>query len=191
MQNPLFPLLTLAILGTSPLFAAPAAVVIEAETAAEIEAPMVIVSADRVPPGTEFVAGASEGRYLEIPEKAGNPPKLEAGMARFEIEVPADGKYTLWARVYWEGECSNSFTVQVNDAAPFLLGDNATYKSWHWIKYPVSRMIPPLDLAKGRHVILIENREDGVRLDQLALSAHPRFRPVGIEPPNARGDAAQ
>ena len=33
------------------------------------------------------VGGASAGVYLEIPEGAGNPPKLDAGNASFQIQV--------------------------------------------------------------------------------------------------------
>ena len=153
------------------------------------EAPLVVVSKDAVPAGSTYVRGASQGKYLEIPEKAGNPPKLEKGFARFEIELPADGAYILWARVWWEGECSNSFMVQIDDAAPFLLGENATYRTWNWVKYPVARMTPPIRLKQGRHVLVFRNREDGVRLDQIVLSPNKRFVPVDIERATAGGAA--
>ena len=132
------------------------------------------------------IAGAS-GPYLEIPEGAGNPPKVEAGKAVFTVDVPEGGTFTLWCRVWWEGECSNSFTVQLDDQAPFLFGENATYRTWHWVKYPVARITPPLRLEKGPHVLRVSNREDGVRLDQILLSPNKRFVPVGIETPTTTG----
>ena len=131
------------------------------------------------------VAGAS-GSYLEIPEGAGNPPKLEAGKAVFSVEVPEDGLVTLWCRVWWEGECSNSFTIGFDDQPTFLFGEDATYKAWHWVKYPVSRTVAPIKLAKGKHTLVFHNREDGVRLDQVLLSADKRFVPVDIEPAGTR-----
>jgi hypothetical protein len=131
------------------------------------------------------VKGAS-GAYLEIPEGAGNPPKREAGKAIFSIDIPSDGHYTLWCRVWWEGECSNSFTVGFDDQPVFLFGEDATYKSWHWVKYPVSRTVAPLKLSKGPHTLTFNNREDGVRLDQVLLSADKRFVPVEIEPAGTR-----
>ncbi|MGI6099806.1 MAG: hypothetical protein GX174_03245 [Lentisphaerae bacterium] len=170
-----------------PLLAAPPRLVIEAESAVETEAPMVVVTAEQVPAGSAFVPGASGDSYLEIPEKAGNPPKLEKGFARFEFDLPADGDYILWARVWWEGECSNSFTVQIDDQPAFLFGENATYRTWHWVKYPVARITPPLRLEKGPHVLRVSNREDGVRLDQILLSPNKRFVPVGIETPTTTG----
>lgn len=150
---------------------------LEAETATSRELPMSVM--------TNGIPGAS-GAYLEIPEGAGNPPKLMAGKACFEIEVPEDGLFTLWCRVWWEGECSNSFTVQVDDQPGFLFGEDATYKTWHWVKYPVSRTVPPIRLAKGKHVVTFHNREDGVRLDQVLFSADKRFVPVDIETPGTR-----
>ncbi len=176
------------LLAVSSLPAAPANIVFEAETAAAIEAPMVLVTTTEVPAGSHFVAGASGEVYLEIPEDAGNPPKLNKGLARFSVDVPEAGGYTLWARVYWEGECSNSFTVEIDESAPFLFGENATYKQWHWVKYPVARMVPPINLTKGRHTITFRNREDGVRLDQIILSPNRRFVPVAIEGATTRGD---
>ena len=134
---------------------------------------------------TNGIEGAS-GAYLEIPEGAGNPPKVTAGKAVFSFEVPEDGQFTLWCRVWWEGECSNSFTVTVDDQPGFLFGENATYKVWHWVKYPVSRTTAPVRLTKGRHTLTFHNREDGVRLDQVLLSADRRFVPVDIETPGTR-----
>ena len=131
------------------------------------------------------VEGAS-GPYLEIPEGAGNPPKVTAGKAVFTVDIPADAEYTLWARVYWDDECGNSFTVAVDDQPGFLFGEDATCKVWHWVKYPVSRTAKPIRLAKGKHTLAFLNREDGVCLDQVLLSADKRFVPVDIEPVGSR-----
>ncbi len=149
----------------------------EAESSSSLEAPMIVA--------TNGVPGAS-GAYLEIPEGAGNPPKLMAGKASFSVDVPEDGLFTLWCRVWWEGECSNSFTINVDDTPGFLFGEDATYKVWHWVKYPVSRTVSPIKLAKGKHLLTFHNREDGVRLDQILLSADKRFVPVDIETPGTR-----
>ena len=165
-----------------------ARVCLEAENASEIELPMIKVTAENsTSAGTnKFVKGASGDCYLEIPEGVGNPPKLNAGKAVFEVELPVDGVYTLWCRVYWEGECSNSFNVQIDDMPIFIFGENATFKIWHWVRYPVSRTAKPVALSKGKHSITFFNREDGVRLDQVILSADKRFVPVDIESSGSR-----
>lgn len=159
-----------------------ARVTVEAEAAEAVEAPMIVVREDAVPEGVKFVKGASGNAYLEIPEGKGNPPDNPNGKAILKVTVPADGNYTLWCRVWWEGECSNSFTVTVNDDPPFLFGEDATYKAWHWVRYPVSRTAKPLSLKAGENTLSFLNREDGVRLDQVVLSADRRFVPVDIEP---------
>ena len=164
-------------MGAVAVQAAGVKICFEAETAKGCEAPMAVVS--------NGVAGAS-GVYLEIPEGAGNPPKLEAGKAVFTVEIPEDGLFTLWRRAWWEGECSNSFSVSLDDQPTFLFGEDATYKVWHWVRYPVSRTSVPLKLAKGKHLLTFHNREDGVRLDQVLLSADKRFVPVEIEPTGIR-----
>ena len=92
----------------------------------------------------------------------------------------------LWCRVWWNGECSNSFTVKIDDQPPFLFGEDATYKTWHWVRYPVSRTAKPIDLTAGDHSLVLLNREDGVRIDQILLSSDKRFVPVDIEKAGVR-----
>lgn len=142
----------------------------EAESARSVEPPMKVSSFE----------GAS-ATCLEIPEGAGNPPKVMAGKAVYEVDLPAAGSYVLWCRVRWNGECSNSFTVSVDGKTPFLFGEDATYRQWHWVRYPISRTSKPLRLEAGRHTIEIRNREDGIWLDQILLSADRRFVPVDKE----------
>ncbi len=155
-----------------------ATVMVEAESAVETEAPMALVT-NAVAAG-DVGHAASGGAWLAIPEKAGNPPQLEKGLAKFVVEIPTDGAWYLWARVLWEGECSNSFTIQIDDGSPFIFGEDATFNIWHWVRHPVSRMAKPVQLSKGRHAIVFRNREDGVALDQFLLTTEKRHVPVGI-----------
>ena len=163
---------TACVLGVISVQARGTKICFEAETAKTIEKPMIVVSN-----GIKNVSG----EVISIPEKAGNPPKLCKGAAHYNIELPKKGSYTIWCRVWWEGECSNSFTVRINDNPPILFGEDATYKAWHWVKYPVSRTSPKIKLDVGKHTLKIENREDGIMVDQIILSADKRFVPVDIE----------
>lgn len=151
----------------------------EAEDASSVEAPMVKVEKANPPDGVKAVSGASADCYLEIPEGKGNPPKVTKGKAVYEVDVPSDGVYVLWARAYWDGRCSNSFSVQVGEAKAFSYGQGGTYKSWHWVRS--MRRLPQLRLKKGKQTITFSNREDGVRIDQIALSSNRRWVPVGVE----------
>ena len=159
---------------------------VEMETATNVVAPMVAVQRGAPPAGIHPVADASGDAYLEVPLGVGKPPKVTAGHATLEIDVPEAGAYYFWLRAYWEGECSNSIQVQVDDRPAFLIGEDATYRAWHWVKYPVSRLAAAPRLTKGRHTLVFIHREDGVRLDQLVLTTDARFVPVGIEQAGVR-----
>ena len=156
-------------------------VTVEAEAAVEVSAPIVLVRKESPPANVKFAAGASGDAYLAIPQGVGNPPDNPNGSATLKIDIPADDNYTLWCRVWWLDECGNSFTIKIDDETPFLFGEDATFKTWHWVRYPVARTAKPLYLTKGTHQITFLNREDGVCLDQVILSADKRFVPVGVE----------
>jgi len=155
--------------------------VLEAESAVTNEAPMVTVSLAAPPPGIPAIEGASGNAYLEVPLGAGKTPKVKAGTATFVVDIPVDGAYTVWLRSHWAGECSNTFLAQIDDHPPFLVGGDSTFRTWHWVKYPVSKLTPPPRIGKGRHTLRILHREDGVRLDQLLLTTEPRYVPVAAE----------
>ncbi|MDA3924158.1 MAG: hypothetical protein PF904_05615 [Kiritimatiellae bacterium] len=144
----------------------------EAESAQRLEDPVCILSNN---------IQNTSGNVISIKEGAGNPPKRCEGLASYTFDLPTKGSYTLWCRVWWGGECSNSFTVKLNNAPSILFGEDATYKAWHWVKYPISRTSPKINLKAGRQALTIENREDGIMVDQIILSSDKRFVPVDIE----------
>lgn len=150
---------------------------IEAESSEGIVEPVRIVDATTNTAST--VAGASGGIYLEIPKGAGNPPKVNQGEAKLPFEIVEPGEYTLWCRVYWISECNSSFTLSLDDSLPFTFGKDATFLTWHWVKAPPR--LKQLNLAKGKHVLTIRNRQDGVKLDQVLLVLDKKYVPVGIE----------
>ena len=156
----------------------------EAERADSVESPMRVVEVPSARPGTgtDAVAvgqDASGGKYLEVPQGAGNPPKLTDGSAVFAFDVAEAGTYALWCRVWWPDECGNSFTMSVDDGTSFTFGQDGTYRCWHWMRVP--RRVKPFKLSKGRHTLKVMNREDGAMLDQVLWSRDRRYVPVGSE----------
>lgn len=149
-------------------------VVVEAEKADEMLAPMVL----------EDVSEASGGKCLVIVEGAGKPggdrpdgtkyPDLW-GRATYTIQVPADGEYVFWGRTWWLDSCGNSVDVAIDEAKPQVFGGDSTFKSWHWVKGPT------FELKAGNHRLVVLNREDGVKLDQYLLTTDSAYRPVGTE----------
>ncbi len=151
---------------------------LEAESSIGIVEPMRIVDAAGYN-AASAVAGAAGGGYLEIPKGAGNPPKVNQGEAILPFEIVEPGEYTLWCRVYWISECNSSFTLSLDDSLPFTFGKDATFLTWHWVKAPPR--LKQMNLAKGKHVLTIRNRQDGVKLDQVLLALDKKYVPVGIE----------
>ena len=156
-------------------------VCLEAETASITEPIEVIAHDPQASSADKVAAAASGGSYLQIAQGKGNPPDMTNGTARLGFHIEEPGRYEFWCRVWWGDECSNSFGMQIDDAAPFTFGQNGTYKRWHWFKGPPR--LKQLELAAGEHVLLISNREDGVKLDQVLLVRSRRYVPVGIEEP--------
>ncbi|MDT8391468.1 MAG: hypothetical protein RRC34_13270 [Lentisphaeria bacterium] len=177
MKHLFFALLTCA---ASSTLHAGMTVLINAADAQKITAPMRLVKlndTDTEKPAKP-VAGAADETYLEIPQGAGKPPEA-AGDASFSFTVDKKGTYYLWARVWWTDGCGNSIGVSIDDGKAFILGQDATYKQWHWVK--VKGRLSQLNLDAGDHVLTLSNREDGVAIDQILLTRNTRYVPVGIE----------
>jgi len=154
-------------------------VCLEAESSREINPPMRVVdtSAMKEPPVPG--AGASGGKYLDIPEGVCHPPAPVQGDAKLSFEITEPGDYILWCRVYWLSACNSSFTMAIDDSLPFTFGKDATFNVWHWVKAPPR--LKQMTLAAGQHVLTIKTRQDGVKLDQVLFVADKQYVPVGVE----------
>lgn len=122
---------------------------------------------------------ASRGAYVHIPLRRPHATTetgpSDTGNARYKVNVPTAGSYQLWARANWYDSCGNSFFVIVDDKPSVVIGEDGTYGKWHWVKGPL------LSLSAGQHIIRIQNREDGAKLDQFMLINTTRYVPVRAE----------
>jgi hypothetical protein len=168
------------LLAAAPAGLAGDTVCFEAEALEGITEPMEVVDAAKMPSDdvSKAVQGASGDKYLQIAIGKGKAPKVTC-QAGFAFEVEKEGTYYLWGRVWWDGECSNSFFMTLDDGLPFVFGEDATYNAWHWVKAPPR--LKQLNLSKGKHKLTIKNREDGVRLDEILLVLDKNYVPVAIE----------
>ena len=155
----------------------------EAESASSISAPVKIVKQAADPADAKILKEASGEQYIELVEGAGKPPDV-GGEAAYSFEVAQAGDYVLWIRAWWMDSCGNSLTIVMDGARPFTFGEDGTYKSWHWVKGM------KVALAAGRHELKVQNREDGVKVDEILLSKDPKYVPVGIEDPNVTVEPA-
>ena len=143
----------------------------EAEDVKELKAPVKIVEVtDKVE-----AAKVSGGKIIEIEQGAGDGSKV-GGSAKYKINLKEQGTYYFWARCWWLDSCGNSFGMKIGDKPEFIMGNDGTYKSWHWVKAKISLM-----LEKGVYDLEIDNREDGIKIDQILITSDRKLIPVEIE----------
>jgi len=121
-------------------------------------------------------ATAAKGKRLEIPDSAKGAPKIKGGEAQFEFVVKEDGKYYLHMRAFWPDACANSMYVEVA-GKPKKKIEDSTVEHWHWV--PLKMAV--FKLKKGKTTLVVKNREDGARFDQVLLTTDKDAVPVGIE----------
>jgi serine/threonine-protein kinase len=173
-------------------FHARGAVWLAAADAAELQSPMAR--------GNLYIEGAQsplllypamDNRSYPASQKEGQSPVAlradtnDGGWARYEIDLPADGEWFLWARLFYPGgsvvfrgvtgvdDDPNSFYVSVDGGKEQILG-NLSYhakkmlsyfRRWHWdgnSEAQKAQEPAPMalgHLARGRHTLRIRNRE--------------------------------
>ncbi|NQT53323.1 hypothetical protein HQ576_14795 [bacterium] len=161
---------------------------LEAEKAEKIEGDIIRIVVDD---------GASGGKCLEIPDKAGTPDAKppspqKFATARYRFTVKKPGNYTFWCRRKWFDSCGDTLAVRFDrpgearklDDTEYLFGgsDNKG-KRWAWSPVYVKGKGKPRQffLDAGEHVLEILNREDGPRFDVILLTNDRDYVPVGME----------
>jgi hypothetical protein len=154
--------------GTGTGTAAPSGyhILLEAEDLGDLAAPFEIEE--------HSPEAVSAGKCLMVPPGLAKAKKLD-GELRFTLDLPSEDKAHFWLRVYWTGSCSNSLNMELGERPKMLVGEDGTYKQWHWVRGPT------LPLPAGSHPIVITAREDDIRVDQILVTADKRYVPMGIE----------
>lgn len=146
-----------------------------------------------------YQIGERDGvRCLTLAENAGGiiawmgveQGSVDIGSARLSLYAPRDGEYTVWARVYFDDKCGNSFGFHMDQQG---FGNFPDYENtlgrWHWLPLLLEYLGPEtVHLKAGSHSVRLEAWEDGVFLDKFALlplGRHPDSLP---ETPAARWD---
>jgi len=153
----------------TPLLQEAPRIVIEAEAADEIVPPVAVFEDEQ----------ASGGRYLLAPEGPDHQELSKGGSARYTFTVKKPGRYVLWIRKNWCCSCGNSLLVSVDGGKEFIFGEDGTYGRWDWAR----AIGKEFDLSAGQHTLLIKNREDGAKFDQILLTTDKKYVPVGVEKP--------
>lgn len=144
-------------------------VIVEAEKYATIAASMV-KGADATASGGFFV-----GIPLARPHATTEGAPKDQGKTTYRVTIPSAGTWRFWGRTKWTDGCGNSFFLKIGSKPAVVLGQDGTYGSWHWVKGPA------MTLPAGVVSIVIQNREDGSKIDQFIMSKDTRYVPVRAE----------
>ncbi|WP_206061069.1 glycosyl hydrolase family 28 protein [Nonomuraea basaltis] len=127
------------------------------------------------PMQTQQDPAASNGSYVSV--AAGNNSKSDApstGHATLSFAVSRAGTFAVWARVIAANDGDDSFWVRSDGGTWTNWNSIPLGTSWHWARLPVTYA-----LGAGDHTLTFAYREDGARLDRVAISSDPAFTPAG------------
>ncbi len=164
-------------------FGADIEIVLEAELANVVQAPMVIAEDELT----------SDGKYVWMegePATGGG----DQGWVEFIINLPDDGKYALWAHTFaWDGN-SDSFWVTWQPSDPDenpQITKNTEYRwsigtknAWHWDRInhwlDAGTFDREWDFDKaGETVLRIWTREDASKLDAIFVTSNVNANDAG------------
>ena len=121
---------------------------------------------------------ASGGKFIFSPNGTGNHYTPSYKMATYTVTISQAGEYILWGRVRVRDKRANSFFVQLDDG-PDVMWEMELSNQWYWDEVNDYYRADPVtfSLSKGEHTIKIKLREDGTKLDKLALTNNKHFVP--------------
>lgn len=116
---------------------------------------------------------ASGGSYVSVAPGSNSKTAAPAtGHATLSFAVPRAGTFTVWARVIAATDGDDSFWVRSDGGTWSNWNGIPLGTSWHWARLPVTYA-----LSAGDHTLTFAYREDGARLDRVAISNDPAFIP--------------
>ncbi|MBB5078558.1 glycosyl hydrolase family 28 protein [Nonomuraea endophytica] len=131
------------------------------------------------PMQTQQDPAASGGSYVTVaPGNNSQSAAPPTGHATLSFAVPDPGSFKVWARVIAPTTSDDSFWVRADGGSWTNWNTVPLGASWHWAQLPVT-----YDLSAGTHTVTFAYREDGARLDRVAISSDPSFTPSDGPPP--------
>ena len=142
-------------------------------------------------------AEASGGKAVGIKVDANKAKAREhefcPGSVELKFRVEKEGNYSLWVRLYRParyGTCPGFSVYATLDKAmdkkdAFIIRGAYMYENWHWIMVK-RKGRRKFRLVKGLHTLRLQNRVDGIKIDQFAFIAADEYVPVSIETPTQK-----
>lgn len=124
---------------------------------------------------------ASGGKVLKVP-KVKRGEKIERDSVTYQVKIPADGKYILWARTISGGK--DSIGIRINDSKDMRhIGGDAICDVLLWRRLNDFNKPRFIDLKKGIAKITVVALYPGSAADELMLTTDSRKKPVGVYKP--------
>jgi len=118
-------------------------------------------------------ATASGGQYVVTNGSNSTTSAPTTGHVVLNFTTSSSGAFKIWARTLFPNGGDNSFWVKIDNGSWFAWNDDAAVStSWKW------NLVTTPTLSAGAHTLTFAYREDGSRLDRIAISNDPAYDPV-------------
>jgi len=124
----------------------------------------------------------SGGQYLQVPNGNGgffqNPNTNNIGSVIYDVEVIEPGTYRLWGLIQSANTNDDSYYIRVDNGNFVTWQTTITGNAWQWdlsTDQNNGGNIHEFNLTAGSHRIEIRRRQDGAKLDMIALTSDLNF----------------
>jgi Bacterial Ig domain/Right handed beta helix region len=109
-----------------------------------------------------------------------------SGSAAFTVNIPSDGTYVIWGRIYGATDTSDSFFVSVDGSSKDIydVAEGRWAAAWQWTVVngrgsggPASISPRLFYLTAGTHKVEFDGRETGTRLDKIEITNDLQYVP--------------
>lgn len=109
-------------------------------------------------------------------------PGTDYGSTTMTVTAPEAATYRIWSRIMAPDTASNSFSLEVDGANCYVVGDAAiSPNAWTWVDYRDGNAASKLDisLSAGSHTLKLIGREASVSVDRVIISSDLACVPTG------------
>ncbi len=141
------------------------------------------------PMTVENDGNTSGGQYIQVPNGNGGfirqPNTANIGIVTYDFEVTEAGTYRLWGLVQSVNTNDDSYYVRIDNGNFRTWQTAITGNNWQWdlaTDQNNGGNIHEFNLAPGIHRLEIRRRQDGAKLDAIALTTDLNFTGADPEP---------
>ena len=113
-----------------------------------------------------------KGKYIMVAAKNNTQAAAPSKGYSTITFTAAGGAYKMWFKTLAPTTANNSFWIKIDGGAWKAWNENSVVsKTWKWNLYT------NLNLTAGTHTLTIAYREEGTKMDKIAISNDPAYNP--------------